>query len=172
MRTVTELVLLLAALLGVVGCQQEGGRVSDAARNTPTVMSMFAATPDPSRLGVFASTSSGIKELLVYGEETGMDTFRVPDLSAVPTVGSVGAFFLNMPNTDVMSSRVFWVAAPQRSFDESSCAPLPVQYQSVKGNMYKVVLPTLGNRHSGVLLFIVRMPLGTRDRTYAIRLTK
>jgi hypothetical protein len=131
----------------------------------------FSDTPDASKLGVFASTSDGIKELTIYGEQSGMHTFKLPEIYSAPTVAKVKAFYLNMPDTKVMNSKIFWLPASRQSLDEESSSALPIQIESVKGNMYKALSPELNTRQGGVLLFKVGMPLGTPDRLYAIKLS-
>jgi hypothetical protein len=121
---------------------------------------------------VFASTNDGLKELVVYGEQTGETSYRAPNTSGAPTVALVKAFYLNMPNSNVMVSKVFVEPSADLAdtFLESNSHSVPVSFESVKGNLYKIVLPDLGKRPGSLLLLKVNMPLGTRDRIYAIKL--
>lgn len=170
MLHIPKIAVCIIALLPTLACQQKPEGQANTARDTSLVVSLVSDTPDASKLGVFAGTEAGVKELVIYGEQTGRTEYRLPDLSVAPTVGTVKAFFLNMPDTKVMNSKIFWIAAPQPSFDEDATPTLPVQVESVKGNMYKLLSPELSSKRGGVLLFKVGMPLGTADRMYAIKL--
>lgn len=101
-------------------------------------LSMCSGAPDESKIGVFARTNGGLQELTMYGEQIGSDSYRLPDLSSAPSAKSVKAFFLNMPDTNVSNSKVFWLASPQERFDEDDVPALPVQVETVKGKLYKL----------------------------------
>lgn len=161
---------VLILLFFSISCHRTEGP-SDTGRNISPVVAAISDAPDPSKLGVFASTSDGIKELVVYGEQTGTRTFRLPDVTNAPAVAEVKAFYLNMPDTKVMNSKIFWLPTSQESLDEESSTALPIQMESVKANMYKALSPGLDAKKGGLLLFKVGMPLGTPDRLYAIKLS-
>ncbi|MEA2162245.1 MAG: hypothetical protein QOK37_372 [Thermoanaerobaculia bacterium] len=162
-------VVSFVALFGV-GCGN--GSETGATREKSSVMSLISDAPDATKLGVFASTNDGLKELVVYGEQTGTASYRVPQLATAPTARNIKALYLNMPGTEIMSSKAFVVPTSElrQSFEESSAYTVPVSFETVRGNLYKVVVPDLGRRDGSVLLFKVSMPMGTADRLYAINL--
>ncbi len=172
MRNASRLALFSYLALCFCGCGEKSAGVPGSPRDTSPVISMISDAPDASKLGVFASTNDGLKELLVYGEQTGETSYRAPSTAGAPTVASVKAFYINMPNSNVMSSKVF--VEPSRdlapTFTEAASHSVPVSFESVKGNLYRVVLPDLGKRPGSLLLLKVSMPLGTPDRIYAINL--
>lgn len=136
------------------------------------ILSACSGAPDESKVGLFARTNTGLQELTVYGEQVGSDSYRLPDLSALPAAKSVKAFFLNMPDATVANSKVFWLAAPQDRLDEDQVPALPVQVDAVKGNMYKLSSSEIESKRNGLLIFKVGMPLGTADRVYIVKLAE
>lgn len=170
----TALVLFSLSIVFVACGQKQAATPSansDASgRDKTAVASMISDKPDSAKLGVFASTDDGVKELVVYGEQTDETTFRLPDLSAVPTVK---ALYLNMPDVKVMASKLFFGVAdmsPLPNFEEARDGiRLTPQIESAGGNMYKIQSSGLDPRRRATLILRVGMPLGTPDRVYFIK---
>jgi hypothetical protein len=134
------------------------------------VLACTQATPDAKKLGVYAGTNHGVIDLNIFGEQTGMTSYSVPDLNAVPKAANVKAFFVNLPDIKVSNCRIYWVDSLAGTFREDKATAEPTTTESVEGSMYKLSSPQLSDRTGGYLLFKVGMELGTSDRIYPVKL--
>jgi hypothetical protein len=133
--------------------------------------------PDSSRVGVFAATQSGLKEVTIYGEECYDDRFFC--LSPTQTFqpfGVVSRLYVNLPGAVVVSSRLLWTNTLRRAGNDfvsnrDGAELLNLSTRAVKDNLYELSAADLSNRRTGFLLLEIKMPLGTRTRTYVLQIT-
>ena len=130
-------------------------------------------SPEPQKIGVFASTNRGLLELTSYGEQSrySMASYNFRKLPEVPTVSKVISFYVNMPDSKITNSKVFWVTGLGKDFDEESQVPLNTSIETTKNNVYRITCADLDGKKGGYILLKVSMPLGTADRMYVIQLT-
>src|SRR5271165_4947643 len=80
--------------------------------------------PEPQKIGVFASTNRGLLELTTYGEQVSMTRYSFHELHNVPTASKIVSFYVNMPDSKITSSKIFWLAKLDKDFNEGSQTPL------------------------------------------------
>jgi hypothetical protein len=130
------------------------------------------SAPDPQKVGVFASTNHGLVELTVYGEQDGMTSYDLSKLQDAPTVGKVEQFYVNMPDSKITNSKMFWLATPDKKFNEEGKASLNASIEIGKNGVYRIKCADLEGKKAGYILLKISMPLGTADRMYVIRLSE
>jgi hypothetical protein len=134
-------------------------------------------------LGVYVQTSSGILELTSYGVEEDHDSimdgtsvaFRFPD--ADPPGGKAVAFLVNMPDAVITESRVYVLPNPRAArwytgTNKKTPVPVTTNIEDVIGSIYKVTPGPIPPDATGFLCLFVKMPAGTQDRLYTIRLER
>jgi len=126
--------------------------------------------PAPQKIGVFADTNSGLLELTAYGEQAGRTTYTFRQITGVPNVQRINRFFVNMPDTKITDSKLYWLLGLPARFEETTQEPLKIDIESMQGNMYSIVCSELEGKKGGVALLKIGMPLGTPDRMYPVRL--
>jgi hypothetical protein len=129
-------------------------------------------TPDPQKIGVFASTNRGLLELTAYGEQNGMTSYDLRKLQEVPAVAKVARFYVNMPDSKITNSKIFWLTTLDKDFDEKGRPSLSTSIETGKNNVYRITCADLMGKKNGYVLLKVSMPLGTPDRMYIIQLTE
>lgn len=170
----TVIAIVLVAALSVIACRQSE---SGAGKGLSPGTMMSPSAPNSTRVGVFARTSDGIQELTSFGEQLDSDRFKVPDVATIPKSNGVSALFINMPDSIVTNSKVFWDELERgrpihlkRRVREDKLSAIPFQIHHVDGNMYALESVELENCTYGVLAVKVQMPLGTPDRLYFLLL--
>ena len=128
-------------------------------------------TPEPQKVGVFASTNHGLVELTAYGKQNGMHSYSLKDLLEIPKAPKLGRFYVNMPDSAITEVKVFWLPRLEKNFDEEGHTPLDATIESGTGKMYLISCATLSDKHEGYALLKVPMPLGVADRAYIVQLT-
>lgn len=172
--TVRVYITLVAALSGMA-CGQLGS----------------SGPPPPTKIGVFADTGE-LTELTAYAEQVRMtrDEYGTQSVTDTPAAASVHCFYVNMPNSEITSSKVFllqqvsWQAAPRPSWSTSprvfilqqqtetfheNAPELKADIEKAGEGVYKVTVPELSGK-KGIVALKVVMPLGTPDRLYLLRL--
>lgn len=128
-------------------------------------------SPEPQKIGVFASTNRGLLELTVFGEQTGMTSYSMRQLSNLPTAKKIVSFYVNMPDSKITNSKVYWLAKLDQDFNERGQAALNLSIENAKtAGTYRIACTDLEGKNNGYVLLKVGMPLGTPDRMYAIHL--
>jgi hypothetical protein len=143
--------MLGCMLLGMLGCE---------------------STPDPQKIGVFASTNHGLMELTTYGEQNGMTSFELRKLHVVPKAAKVTQFYVNMPDSTITELKIFWVTKLSDEFDEKDQSPLNVSIETGKNNVYRIKCADLMGKTNGFALVKLSMPMGVSDRVYVIQITE
>jgi hypothetical protein len=126
--------------------------------------------PAPQKIGVFADTNSGLLELTAYGEQAGRTTYTFRQITGVPNVQRINRFFVNMPDTKITNSKLYWLLDLPARVQETELPPLKIDIESVQGNMYSIVCSELEGKKGGVAVLKIGMPSGTPDRMYPVRL--
>lgn len=134
-------------------------------------------------LGVYAQTSSGVLELTSYGVEQTQDSimdgmsvvFQFPDTG--PQAGKAAAFFVNMPDAVITESEIYLLPNPigarwYAPNDKRTPSPIKASIENVTGAIYKVTPGSMPPDAAGFLCLHVKMPNGTPDRLYAIKLER
>jgi hypothetical protein len=129
-------------------------------------------SPDPQKIGVFASTNRGLLELTAYGEQNGMTSYDLRKLQEAPTVAKVARFYVNMPDSKITNSKIFWLTKLDKYFDEKGQPHLNASVEAGKNNVYRITCAELESKKGGYVLLKISMPLGTPDRMYGIQLTE
>ena len=129
-------------------------------------------TPDPQKIGVFAATNRGLLELTPYGAQNGMSSYDLRKLQEVPAVAKVTQFYVNMPDSKITESKMFWLTKLDKEFDEKGLSSLNASIETGKNNVYRIKCAELAGKKGGYILLKISMPLGTPDRMYAIQLTE
>jgi hypothetical protein len=128
-------------------------------------------SPLPTKLGVFADTGS-LTELTVYVEESSLENFDANDaqkrVAEIPVASHVRAFFVNMPNVQITSSKAFLLKDLGR-VNEGQTPELKIDIEKAGEGVYKLVVPDVAGR-KGFLALKIGMPMGTPDRLYLLRL--
>jgi hypothetical protein len=130
------------------------------------------ATPEPQKIGVFASTNHGLLELTAYGEQSSMTNYDLSKLHDVPTVAKITSLYVNMPDSKITNSKIFWLTKLDKGFDEKSQPSLNASIEAGKNNVYQIKCAELEGKSGGDILLKISMPLGTPDRMYVIRLSE
>ena len=128
--------------------------------------------PDPQKIGVFASTNRGLLELTSYGEQhsmTGYDLHKVVD---APKVTRLTSFYVNMPDSKITNSKIFWAPKLNSTFEEKDQPSLDADIETGKNNAYEIKCAAMDRSGDGYIFLKISMPLGTPDRMYVIQLSK
>ncbi len=163
-----------------------GGGVSDGengSRSDPSGTMRSTTPPDLNeQLGVFADTSSGITDVPCWGAAEdlvglGPSTvhFKFTRSDCVPRLSNIRAFLINLPGADVTNSNVYGLVELDAHWTEggASADPQPLKDTIQKhGNVFRIESPEFGAIHQGFITLVVKMPLGTPDRMYAVELGK
>jgi uncharacterized protein YceK len=129
--------------------------------------------------GVYALTTSGLSEITQYGTAA-VNPFTQEisftfDHSVAQAVAPLG-FVTNLPNAVAAESKVFLLPSLEAgSWHKNFTAagdtkPIPSSADAISGSIYKVTPDELPNGATGFLCLWLKMPAGTADRMYAIRL--
>lgn len=128
--------------------------------------------PEPQKIGVFVSSDRGLLELTAYGEQNGMTSYSFHQLTGIPTVGKVNLFYVNMPDSKITESKVYWLTKLDRDFHEDGQQQLNLSIETGKNNVYRITCADLGAKKGGYALLKVSMPLGTPDRMYLTQMSE
>ena len=129
-------------------------------------------TPEPQKVGVFASTNHGLLELTTYGKQTGENVYSLNNLPEIPKASKIIRFYVNMPGSTITEVKVFWVTTLDKNFDERNQTPLDASIESGKSSVYLINCAALSDKKSGYVLLKVPMPLGVADRAYVAQVTE
>ncbi len=132
-------------------------------------------------LGVYAQTASGIMELTSFGVAQAQDSimdgisvaFQFPGTD--PQSGRPTAFFVNLPNAVITESEVFVLADPNGARwyageDRRNPTAIRANIENVTASIYKVTPESIPVNAAGFLCLFVKMPSGSADRLYALKL--
>ena len=128
--------------------------------------------PDPQKIGVFASTNHGLLELTAYGEQDGRSSYDLSKLPQTPAVAKITQFYVNMPDSKITNSKIFWLTKLGKEFNENDLPALNASIEAGKNNVYRIKCAELDGKKGGYVLLKISMPLGTADRVYVIHLTE
>ena len=120
------------------------------------------------KVGVFAETSTGLTELTAYALEAPGGNFNPANVTDIPRLNGATTFVVNMPDAQITQSTVYW-AASQNSLPEG---PLKADIETIQGTVYRITSPALRSRSSGMASLRIKMPAGTPDRMYLLKLGK
>ncbi len=129
-------------------------------------------TPDSQKIGVFASTNHGLMELTAYGKQNGMTSYDLRKMQNIPTAAKVTRFYVNMPNSAITESKMFWLTKLDKEIDENNLSSLNASIEAGKNNVYQIKCTELDGKKDGYILLKISMPLGAPDRMYAIHLSE
>lgn len=116
--------------------------------------------PDPQKIGVFASTNHGLVELTVYGEQEGMTSYDVRKLKQAPTAAKVSQFYVNMPDSQITNSKLFWLTKLDNELNEEGLPPLNASIEVAKGNMYRIKCAQMEEKRMGTYFSRYQCHLG------------
>jgi hypothetical protein len=129
------------------------------------------SAPDSSRIGVFASTTHGLLELTTYGKEIGEAVYELPNAQTFPSSTSVRSFYINMPDSTITESKLYWMSSIGKTFNESGQSPLSITLVAKREKLYQVACADLAQKKDGYAILKVSMPLGQPDRIYVVHVT-
>ena len=125
------------------------------------------------KIGVFAETSSGTLELI----SRRTDSYDISEdiLSRMPKAKGVNFYYVNIPEAEIAESVLFWTSSYQKYKDLDLYEPikpetLKAEIESIKGSAYKIGSNELQNKKNGFVVLKIKMPLGTSDRLYPIKI--
>jgi len=129
-------------------------------------------------LGVYTQTSDDLSELPTFGveeHESLGQTVSFKFTGNIPT-GNPSAFIVNMPGAIIAESKIFLLADPSAATwpmyfeDPSNPAPIPAAIEPLTPSIYKITPRELPESPAGFLCLLLKMPMGSPDRMYAVRL--
>jgi hypothetical protein len=166
--------LPLVVLLGsLVSCRAD--------RAFESVKRGLEAKPDSHAIGVWASTESGLIELLTYGTQSlnlfnETYSYQFDECARLPRAESVQAIFVNIPDAKVTESKLFGLfdLAAQWHLHGNPADPRQVapSMEIVEGSLYRLSSKEISTATSNFVAVSISMPMGTADRLYAIRIGK
>jgi hypothetical protein len=152
------------------------------------VLSGCGRTDSPERLaeqakalGVYVLAPDALREVGVFGVEDHdifAETMTFKFTEAVPKVKDARYFVVNMPNANITDSKVFWLTDFKNSKwhysnpnDEQDPKPMKSSTEPLTNGLYKVSPADVPAGQPGFLCLLLKMPMGTPDRMYAIEIS-
>jgi len=128
-----------------------------------------AAAQAPAVQGVQVETDRGTLTLSTFSLGLGhqLPVKNVP--VAVPKVGAVKAFVVNLPNASGADARLYWVNDPDLIFSNDQ-QPLASSVTPNGQAGYSISAPALSGRTSGYAMLVLKSPGGGPERYYAVGL--
>lgn len=133
-----------------------------------------AREPEPQNIGVFANTDKGLIELTDYAEQQRRGGYKWAGDRLSP-VHRVDLFYVNLPNIEIISSKIFWLPPEETNIDsdfEKTHMPLKIEIKNIKNNLYKILSTELKEKKAGLAALKIVMPLGTPDRIYVMQIAE
>ena len=128
-----------------------------------------AAGGSPAVSGVQVQTDRGTLTLSTFSLGLGhqLPVKNVP--TAVPKVGAVKAFVVNLPGVTGADARLYWVNDPNLIFSNNQ-EPLTSSVAPNGQAGYAISSPALSGRTSGYAMLVLKSPGGGPERYYAVGL--
>ncbi len=130
------------------------------------VLGCGASTPASPKIGVFADTGS-LKELTTYVTEDPVRAFSARAVADVPSAAGVRCFYVTVPRIDIMRSKAYLL--PESGEVSENTPSLKTDIDDFGNDVFKLTVPELKGTKGLVGLWI-KMPPGTPDRLYLVRL--
>ncbi len=130
------------------------------------VLGCGAATPASPKIGVFADTGS-LTELTAYVSEEPAQTFSARTVANVPSVAGVHRFYVTVPRIDIQRSKAYLL--PESGEVSERTPSLKTEIDDFGNDVFKLTVPELKGK-KGLVGLKIRMPKGTPDRLYLVRL--
>ena len=129
------------------------------------------------KIGVFADTSNGMLEL-IYDKIGGFSFSGISEstYSRMPKASGVNFYYVNVPEAEIAESEMFWTSSYKLRakefpyYDPVEPETLKTAIESVKDNVYKIRSNELQNKKNGFIVLKIKMPYGTADRFYPIKI--
>lgn len=156
--------LVLAAMLATACSTESPENLAQQAKN----------------IGVYARMDNSLRELAAFGAEDHnimTETMNFKFTEPIPKSQSVSYFVVNVPNSNISDSKLFWLpdvmAARWHYFnpnDPRDPKPVKATIEPLSATIYKVsVAEPNAATGKGFLCLWLKMPMGTPDRLYAVQ---
>lgn len=135
----------------------------------------------PRKIGVFANTNVGILEISPHKTDFPYKiSLSDSEFSQMSKVSSLNYFYVNVPEILIAETKLIWFSSfekEERSYDKGrfdykleDVAELKPEIEKLKNGLYKIRFESISDKETGFVALHLRMPYGTTDRAYLIRI--